>query len=72
MDSSVSIHMRNLQVLAKEVYESKHQILPSIMKGHFKICDSKYNLRRNTLFTNRPTRTQKFGFESPAYLTPRI
>ena len=31
-----------------------------------------YNLRRHTLFSNRPIRTQEYGIESLAYLAPKI
>ena len=46
IDSSVSIHIRNLQVLAREVCKSNYQISPVIMQGHFKICGSEYSLWR--------------------------
>ena len=42
IDSSVSIHIRNLQVLAREVSKSNYQISPVIMQGHFKICGSEF------------------------------
>ena len=50
--SFVSIHIRNLQVLAGKVCKINNQISPAIMQGHFKTCGSEYSLRRHTLFEN--------------------
>ena len=71
-DSSVSIHCRNLQVLATEIYKSKNNISPSVMQEIFTVIEPKYNLRRNTIFQQRKVRTQKYGIESLKYLGPKI
>ena len=71
-DSSVSIHCRNLQVLATEIFKSKNNLSPPVMQETFKIIEPNYNLRRNTIFQNRKIRTEKYGTASLTYLAPKI
>ena len=42
---SISIHHRNLQLLAIEIYKTLRDLLPSFMSELFKPSDKKYNLR---------------------------
>ena len=42
------------------------------MQEKFKLIESRYNLRRNTIYESRPFRTQKHIIESLASITPRI
>ena len=56
-DNSVTIHQRNLQVLATEIFKAKND-LPEIMKQFFE-------LRRNV-------NTTHYGFQSIKYLAPKI
>lgn len=68
---SVSIHSRNLQVLATELYKSKQQLSQTIMKEKFRLIKNRYNLWRNTIFGSRSFRTQKYSVESLAYLSTK-
>ena len=44
-DKSVSIHQRNLQILATEIYKTKNDLGPKIMKDTFHFIQKPYNLR---------------------------
>ena len=49
-DGSVSIHERNLQVLATEMYKISNGLLTPLMKAIFPINRNPYNLRQNSQF----------------------
>ena len=44
-DNSVTIHQKNQQVLAKEIFELKNGLVSEIMKEVFEIQNPAYNLR---------------------------
>ena len=44
-DGSVTIHHRNLQKLAVEIYKVKNNLSPTLMKDIFPERDNPYNLR---------------------------
>ena len=44
-DNSVTIHQKNLQVLAKEIFELKNGLVSEIMEEVFEIQNPAYNLR---------------------------
>ena len=71
-DKSVSIHNRNLQVLATEIYKVKENLVPDTIKDIFNIIEPPYNMRRNTMFQCTSIRTQKYGLSSLSYLGPQI
>ena len=60
IDSSVSIHDRNLRILAIEMYKIFHGISPTIMSEIF------------TYFDVPKARTVNHGFESVRYLGSKI
>ena len=72
-DRSFSIHHRNTQSLAIELYKFLHGLSPSIMKNVFHFNTSiPYNLRsRNELYSRNPKRV-KYGTETISYLAPKI
>ena len=51
-DKSVTIHSRNLQILAKEMFKVYRNISPPIFSEIFHRRDINYNLRINSDFTN--------------------
>ena len=51
IDNSVSIHHRNLQVLATEIYKIKNKIAPEIMNDILLERSIIYNLSNNSGFT---------------------
>ena len=70
-DSSVSIHIRNLQVLVTEIFKARNNLSP-IVKNIFKRTEPAYSLRRETIFGSRKIQTQRQGMESLTYLGPKI
>ena len=52
-DSSVSIHSRNLQVLASEIFKARDNLSLSIVQNIFRTTKPAYSLRRKTIFESR-------------------
>ena len=50
MDNSVSIHHRNLQKLAIEIFKAKNNLSPGFMNTVFPLSHNPYNLHSNTIF----------------------
>ena len=71
-DNSVSIHQRNLQVLATELYKIKNNMAPEILNDVFQLRTSSYNLRTNSNFYSRPVHFVYNGTESFSFLGPKI
>ena len=47
-DKSVTIHQRNFQLLATEIFKIKNEYNPKIMEEIFTFKEVDYNLRNNT------------------------
>ena len=71
-DNSVSIHHRNLQVLATELYKIKNNMAPEILNEVFQLRTSSYNLRTNSKFYTRQVHSVYNGTESLSFLGPKI
>ena len=71
-DKSVSIHHRNLQVLATEMYKVKNQMAPDILDDIFVNRTLSYNLRNNSSFSIRQVHSVYHGTESLSFLGPKI
>ena len=72
-DKPVTIHTRNLQYLATEIFKVKTGISPIIMIEIFKFCDSTtHNLRSGQVLKRRHNRTTNFGVESISTLGTKI
>ena len=73
LDSSVSIHNRNLQLLAIEMYKASKSLSPPIITELFeKKNDHQYNLRHNSQFTIPAVNSVYHGTESVSLLGPKI
>ena len=73
IDNSVSIHIRNLQALAIELYKIVNGFSPEIMKDVFPFnTNSSYNIRNRRTFRSRPIRTVYFRSETLSCLGPKI
>ena len=72
-DSSVSIHDKNIQCLATEMYKVSNGLSPPIVSNIFthKNCHP-YNLRLNSQFSRPLVRSVFHGTESISYLGPVI
>ena len=71
-DNSVSIHHRNLQVLATEMFKIHRDLSPEILRETFVSKTSSYNLRRNDTFEKRKVHSVYHGTESLSVLGPKI
>ena len=72
-DKSVSIHMKNLQYLATEIYKVKNCISPEIMKEVFILQKNEnYNLMSGTHLTNKNIHMTHFGTDTITNLGPKI
>ena len=72
-DGSVSIHHRNIQLLALEMFKVLKNETPEIMNEVFPINRSgTYNLRAQRDFYSRRIHTVHFGEDSIAFLAPKI
>ena len=64
-DKSVTIHTRNRQSLATEIFKAKIGISPTIMNKLFKFCDNAtHNLRIGQVLEREHNRTNNIGVES--------
>ena len=72
-DDTVTIHQRNLQTLATEIFKVKNDLSPEIMKDVFELKEPAYNLRSNgNSFLVGNIKTTHYGLQSIRYLAPKI
>ena len=67
-DKSVSIHQRNLQILATEICKVRNDLGPEIMKDIFLFVQKPYNLRNDLTLQKRKNCTVYFEIESKSSL----
>ena len=71
-DKSVTIHHRNLQVLATELYKVHHILTPELMKDIFKKRNVTYSFRKNSTFEIRNIKSVYYGSETISFIGPKI
>ena len=71
-DNFVSIHHRNKQVLATEMFKIHGSLPLDILREKFVSQISSYNLRRNNTFERRQVYSAYHGTESLSFLGPKI
>ena len=71
-DKSVTIHQRNFQALAIEMYKVKNSLSPEIMNEVFQLTDPAYILRNNSEFRSKNAKTVTYGTETVSILGPKI
>ena len=71
-DNSVSIHHRNVQKLAIEIYKVLHGFSPPILNDIFVPVSRPYNFRRNDTLQRRRVNSVRHGTESVSFLGPKI
>ena len=72
-DGSVSIHHRNLQTLATEMYKVSNGLSPAIISNLFQKRDKiQYNLRHNSSFILPEVNSVYNGTETIVFLGPKI
>ena len=69
---SVTIHTRNLQILATEMFKVYRNISPPIFNEVFHQRGNNYNLRINSDFAMPNLRSVFHGSESISYLGPKM
>ena len=71
-DQSVTIHARNLQILATEIFKVYQNMSPPIFSQIFHRRDISYKLRINSDFEMANVRSVFHGSETISYLVPKI
>ena len=71
-DNSVSIHHRNLQVLATEMFKVHNDLSPAIVRELFHERNNNYNLRQFSEFAIPNVKSVHHGSESISVLGPKI
>ena len=71
-NKTVSIHQKNLQVLATEIFKAKLNISPEISKELFSFNVRNYNFRSQSTLKRIKTNSVYFGSESLLSLAPKI
>ena len=69
---SVTIHNRNLQCLATEIYKAINNLSSALMHKLFKVKDKTYNLRNVKTLARHNVLTTGYGLNSISYLAPKI
>ena len=70
-DRSLTIHHRNLQKLATEMYKIKNNLSPMIMKNIFTEIPNTYNLRNNRIWATHNVHTVNNGTETLTFRGPK-
>ena len=72
-DGSVSIHERNIKILATGMFKVSRNLASPQMHECFKLKDHpQYNLRHNSLFSRPLVKSVYKGTESSSFLGPKI
>ena len=71
-DNSITIHVRNLRILATELYKTKENLAAPIMHEKFEQRNIQYNLRSRTDFQLGSAKTVNCGLRALRYLGPKI
>ena len=71
-NKSVSIHQRNLQLLATDIFKVKNGVSTGLTEDNFHFVNKPYHLRNNRILFRKRNRTVFYGTESLSSLAPRI
>ena len=71
-DKTVSIHQRNLQLLATEIFKVRNGISTELMEDVFQFVNKPYELRNNNVPQRKKDKTVHYGSESLSSLAPKI
>ena len=68
----MSVHHRNLQVLATGIFKAVNDLSPPILKNVFQVKGGPYNLRRGTTLITRNVNTTSYGIETLSFRGPKL
>ena len=68
IDNSLTIHERNIQKLATEIYKVANNITPSFVKSIFPLSTNPYHLRNKQTYEVENIYTSKYGSETVSYM----
>ena len=69
LDNSVTIHKRNLQMLATEIFKVKNSLVPEIMREIFETKEPNYNLHSEAShFKRESVKSTHYGIQSVRHL----
>ena len=71
-DNSVSIHHRNIRLLAIELYKAKNNLSSQLVLDLFQRREVNYNICSQTDFSLRSVNTSSYGLRSSRYLALEI
>ena len=71
-NKSVSIHQKNLQILATEIFKTKNGLNPVIMEDVFKFKNLTYNYRNEETLNRSNVNSVKYGTETITSLSAKI
>ena len=71
-NKAVSIHQRNLQTLATEIYKARKKISPEVVNSLFEFTNKNYNLRNASILKRDRYFAVHYGSESLVSLAPKI
>ena len=71
LDNSFTIHERNVQLLATEMYKIKNNLAPTFMKELFPLSTNNYNLRNKPQFKTPNVHTVSHGTETISFRGPK-
>ena len=71
-ENSVTIHRKNLQNLAIEIFKVKHNLAPEIMTEVFILKTRSFTTRHKSEFQHRNVKTVIYGSETWSSLGPQI
>ena len=71
-NKTVSIHQRNLQTLATEIYKAKNKISPEVVNSLFEFTNKNYNLRNASILKRNRYFRVHHGRKSLVSLAPKI
>ena len=71
-DKSLTVHHRNVQKLAIEMYKVKNELCLKIMLDLFKEVTHSYNLRNSLICDSYRIKTVRYSTETITYLGPKI
>ena len=70
-DKSVTVHQRNLQTLATEMYKILNGLSPDIMQDIFETKSNYYNTRNAPAFSSRNIKTVRYGLQTIFYMAQK-